>query len=128
MTPWRKTAKITAKRLYEYDSETDCYVCPKGQELHYQTTDRQGFRHYVSCQDICKKCELLSQCTANKKCIKKIMRHVWEGSKEQATENRLSPRGKILFKRRKETVERSFADAKELHGHRYTLMRGLSKM
>ncbi len=56
------------------------------------------------------------------------MRHVWEGSKEQATENRLSPRGKILFKRRKETVERSFADAKELHGHRYTLMRGLSKV
>ncbi|WP_034633161.1 transposase, partial [Maridesulfovibrio bastinii] len=32
-----------------------------------------------------------------------------------------------LYKRRKETVERSFADAKELHGHRYARMRGLSK-
>ncbi|MBI2277097.1 MAG: transposase [Dechloromonas sp.] len=30
--------------------------------------------------------------------------------------------------RRKETVERSFADAKELHGHRYARFRGLAKV
>ncbi|SFB16442.1 Transposase DDE domain-containing protein, partial [Collimonas sp. OK607] len=28
----------------------------------------------------------------------------------------------------KETVERSFADAKQLHGHRYAKMRGLRKL
>lgn len=33
-----------------------------------------------------------------------------------------------FYKRRKETVERSFADAKQLHGHRYARMRGLSKV
>src|ERR1035437_3913571 len=33
--------------------------------------------------------------------------------------------GKRIYKRRKETVERSFADAKQLHGHRYARMRGL---
>ncbi|WP_432737933.1 IS1182 family transposase [Maridesulfovibrio sp. FT414] len=117
-----------AKRLYKYNPEVDCYVCPREHELHYRTTDRDGFRHYSSCKNICKNCDLLSQCTTNQRCVKTITRHVWEDAKERMTQNRLSPRGKRLYKRRKETVERSFADAKELHGHRYARMRGLSKV
>ena len=35
---------------------------------------------------------------------------------------------KNIYKRRKETVERSFADSKEIHGLRYCRMRGLSKV
>ena len=33
--------------------------------------------------------------------------------------HRLTETGKRLYKRRKEAEERSFADVKELHGHRY---------
>ena len=33
-----------------------------------------------------------------------------------------------MYARRKETVERSFADAKQLHGHRYARMRGIAKV
>ena len=36
--------------------------------------------------------------------------------------------GKRIYSRRKETVERSFADAKELHGLRYCRMRGIAKV
>lgn len=36
--------------------------------------------------------------------------------------------GKKIYSRRKETVERSFADSKELFGLRYCTMRGLSKV
>ena len=36
--------------------------------------------------------------------------------------------GKKIYKRRKETIERSFADSKELHGLRYCRMRGLAKV
>lgn len=32
-----------------------------------------------------------------------------------------------LYDKRKETIERCFADAKEKHGMRYTLVRGLSQ-
>ena len=39
----------------------------------------------------------------------------------------LTDLGKRLYARRKETVERSFADAKELHGHRYARFRGLAQ-
>ncbi|WP_033069252.1 transposase, partial [Thalassospira australica] len=35
---------------------------------------------------------------------------------------------KRIYERRKETVERSFADAKQLHGHRYARLRGLRKV
>jgi len=41
---------------------------------------------------------------------------------------RLSPAGKKIYARRQETVERSFADAKQLHGHRYARLRGLKKV
>ena len=36
--------------------------------------------------------------------------------------------GKKIYKRRKETIERSFAESKELHGQRYCRMRGLAKV
>jgi len=35
---------------------------------------------------------------------------------------------KRIYKRRKETVERSFADGKQLHGHRYARFRGLRRV
>ena len=57
-----------------------------------------------------------------------MTRHVWEASRERIDAHRLSLHGKALYARRKETVERSFADCKELHGHRYARMRGLSKV
>ena len=55
-----------------------------------------------------------------------MTRHVWQRCKEQVDAHRLEPRGKRIYKRSKETVERSFADAKQLHGHRYARMRGLA--
>jgi hypothetical protein len=51
--------------------------------------------------------------------------HVWADARERADAHRLTPWGKRIYKRRKETVERSFADAKQLHGHRYARFRGL---
>ncbi|WP_396954007.1 transposase, partial [Neobacillus niacini] len=40
----------------------------------------------------------------------------------------LSRSGKELYKFRKEKVERSFADSKELHGLRYCRLRGIKKV
>jgi hypothetical protein len=54
-----------------------------------------------------------------------LTRHVWAKAREWVDANRLTTWGKAVYKRRKETVERSFADAKQLHGHRYARFRGL---
>jgi hypothetical protein len=53
---------------------------------------------------------------------------VWEEAKEKANTLRLTKWGKKVYARRKETVERSFADAKQHHGHRYARFRGLMKV
>ncbi len=114
-----------AKRRYLYEQTLDAYRCPEGQLLPYATTDRNGYRHYKSDPDQCRNCPLLASCTSNAKYQKTITRHVWQDARERTDSHRLTPWGKRLYRRRSETVERSFADAKQLHGHRYARFRGL---
>lgn len=116
------------KREYKYDREQDIYLCPQGEKLIYKTTSREGYRHYDSDSLICANCPEKHRCTTNIKSVKTITRHVWEDSKERVNAHRLTPAGKIIYARRKETVERSFADAKELHGYRYARFRGIDKV
>ena len=116
------------KREYRYEPKLDVYICPNGQLLSYRTTNREGYRQYHSDPDKWQHCPVRHKCTQSRHHIKVVTRHVWESSKEQTDRHRLSPVGKRIYKRRKETVERSFADAKQLHGHRYARMRGLARV
>lgn len=116
------------KREYVYDPETDSYRCPGEQVLPYRGTNRNGYREYVSDPSQCSQCPHLLRCTRSQNHQKLITRHLWEAYKEQIDGNRLTDLGKRLYAPRKETVERSFADAKELHGHRYARFRGLAKV
>ncbi|AGK55209.1 ISBma2-like transposase [Bacillus sp. 1NLA3E] len=67
----------------------------------------------------------MKECTRSKNKTKVVTRHVLEEYKEKVRLNRLSKSGKMLYKFRKEKIERSFADSKELHGLRYCRLRGL---
>lgn len=116
------------KREYRYDEKLDVYICPNGQLLTYRTTNREGYRQYHSDATQCRNCPLRHKCTQSTNATKVVTRHVWESSRERMDEHRLSRVGKRIYKRRKETVERSFADAKQLHGHRYARFRGLAKV
>jgi hypothetical protein len=116
------------KRQYHYDRDNDECRCPRDEVLRYSTTDRNGYRHYKSNPKLCVSCPVRKQCTQNALGQKTVTRHVWENEKERINQHRLSPYGKAVYKRRKETVERSFADAKQLHGYRYARYRGLKKV
>mgnify|MGYP000923256539 FL=1 len=113
------------KRDYVFDHEKNVYRCPQGRELGYATTDRTGYRHYKSDPAKCRNCPLLASCTNSANKTKIVTRHVWQDIREKVDGYRLTPWGKLIYRRRKETVERSFADAKQLHGHRYARFRGL---
>lgn len=113
------------KSAFVYDPDADGYRCPQGQRLRYRTTNREGYREYVSDPQHCRHCPLLGQCTRSANQTKLVTRHVWEDCRERLDAHRLTHEGRRIYKRRKETIERSFADAKELHGHRYVRMRGL---
>jgi transposase len=116
------------RKDYEYDRYREEYTCPQGQVLRYSTTNRAGYQEFRSDPARCGGCAVRGQCTASANHVKVLIRHVWERAKERVNARRLTDWGKAIYKRRKETVERSFADAKQLHGHRYARMRGLRKV
>jgi transposase len=116
------------KYEYVYDEYYDCYLCPANEILHYSTTNRDGYREYKSNPKICAQCPHLSQCTLSKDHVKVVTRHVWQGAVDEADENRYRYDLKDLYKYRKETIERIFGLAKELHGFRYTQQFGKAQM
>lgn len=116
------------KYEYVYDEFHDCYLCPNNQVLSYHTTNRQGYREYRSNPELCAGCPHLKQCTESKIHLKTVTRHVWEEYVEQAEENRYTEGIREYYQLRKETIERDFGLAKELHGFRYTQMFGKARM
>lgn len=116
------------KYEYTYDEHYDCYICPENQILTYSTTNRDGYKEYKSNPKICKDCKSLKKCTNSKNTQKLVTRHVWAEYLEEAHHLRYKPLVKGTYKRRKETIERVFADAKEKHGMRYTRLRSVAKI
>jgi hypothetical protein len=122
---YHPTKGLFPKWKFTYNPEANSYLCPEGQILPYRTTTREGYREYKSDPKICVDCPLLQECTKSKNHQKVVTRHVWEGHKDKVRLNRLSKSGKMLYKYRKEKIERSFADSKQLHGLRYCRLRGI---
>ena len=57
-----------------------------------------------------------------------VERHVWQDSLDDIIWFTKTPNGRRLYNWRKETIERSFAEAKENHGLRYARMLGIQNM
>lgn len=122
-----KKGKYTKYR-FQYVKEWDVYMCEDLRPLTYRTTTREGYKEYVSNPKDCKECMHKEKCLTGKNDRRTIRRHVWEEFKDDVIKFTKTDKGKIIYKRRKETVERSFADSKELHGLRYCRMRGIEKV
>lgn len=114
-----------SKYKFKYIPEWDIYICPEGKYLEYRTTNREGYREYRMQECICSCCPRKEECLTAKQKSKSLYRHIWEDYKDIFRTYALSDEGKSIYARRKETIERSFADSKELHGLRYCHMRGL---
>lgn len=94
----------------------------------YSTTNREGYREYKSNPKECKNCLLKDKCTESKNSTEIITRHIWEKYIEEVEDIRHREGSSALYSLRSQTIERVFADAKELHGMRYTQYRGLAKL
>jgi Transposase and inactivated derivatives len=116
------------KFKFEYVKEQDVYYCPDLRALEYKTTNRQGYKEYTCKVEYCSKCDKKDKCLSDKSKQKTVYRHVWEDFKDKVTKFTRTDKGKRLYKRRKETIERSFADSKNLHGLRYARFRGINKV
>lgn len=116
------------KYKFMYVSEWDVYICPERCYLEYRTTDRDGCREYRARESRCASCPRREECITEKQKGRTIRRHVWEDYKDMMYDFTKTEEGKKIYSRRKETIERSFADSKELHGLRYCHMRGQQKV
>ncbi|NMD72747.1 transposase, partial [Bacillus sp. DNRA2] len=116
-----------SKSQFIYDTEQDVYICPAGKKLVYGNTNRQGYREYKSDSNVCNDCPFLKQCTSSANKQRIIQRHIWETHKERVVQNRQSKIGNAIYQLRCQTIERSFADAKTLHGLRRCRFRGKEK-
>ena len=113
---------------YVYDEYFDCIICPENQVLSYATTNREGYREFKSKGYICEKCSARNSCTENSKSEKTVTKHIWSDYLETVEDIRHTPEYRELYERRKETIERVFADAKEKYAMRYTPYRGLTQV
>ena len=125
-SPHKKGMYTKNKYIYDYDK--DIYICPNNVALIYKTTTREGYKEYSCFEEICMCCPHKDKCLGEKSKYKIIRRHVWENHKDDNKNFLRTEKGKGIYDRRKETVERSFADSKNLHGLRYARFRGREKV
>ena len=109
-----------------YDEAEDRFTCPKGKTLRHTTTNRDGKRTYRSTPSDCVNCPCRTVCGANEKGQKILTTHIWQEYLDLVEQLRKTEKAKEIYKQRKETIERVFADAKEKHAMRYTHHRGLA--
>jgi hypothetical protein len=113
---------------YVYDEYYNCVICPANQVLNYSTTNREGYREFKSCPRICEKCPKIKNCTNSKNHQKTVTKHIWSEYLEVVEDIRHTPKYSEMYEKRKETIERVFADAKEKYSMCYTNHRGLSRV
>ncbi len=121
----RKLGLYTDKDFY-YDTATDRYHCPAGNELTYRSTFLKGnkeTRQYGT--PACKSCPVASLCTRNKK-GRILYRWVDQATIDQV--NLQSSRNPDKVEQRKELVEHPFGTMKHTMNGRYFLLRTLIKV
>ena len=116
------------KYRFTYDPIQNVSLCPQGHELTWRTTNREGYREYWSDSRTCRDCPRRAKCFPAHSGRRQVTRHVWQDALEQVDAFTKTSSGKRIYAWRKETIERSFAEAKELHGLRYARMLGIRNM
>ena len=113
------------KHYFKYIEEDDLYICPYLKLLTYRGIDTQGYKVYRSRTKDCRDCPYKHKCTNQN--TKSISRHLLEYTKKHTMEFRLTEEGKELYKKRKYTIERLFAQCKMSHCLGFTLLKGKEK-
>jgi len=118
-------------QAFEYDESTDCYRCPAGKVLLYETQERQGAsvrRRYRAKASDCRDCAFQAQCCPRTKKGRSMVRS--EATPEmvafQAKMER--PEAQAIYKQRSGVAEFPNAWIKDKMGLRQFRLRGLVKV
>lgn len=114
------------KKEFAYIDDIDEYLCPNRKSLIPWNIDKAGNVQYRIHVSECGNCPFKLKCLKGY-AIKTVTRSIYEDCKMLVRDYRLSPEGIEIYKKRKETIERVFADGKEKHGLRFTRFIGKKK-
>ncbi len=128
LTPYvaPRVKKNEFDKKFKFILEADSFTCPNGKLLYKNNISKDGYIEYVISSHDCENCPFKKECLRNYK-RKVVRRHIYQDVADMCKNYRLSDEGKEIYKLRKETIERVFADGKEKHGLRYTRFKGLQK-
>src|SRR5262245_24303745 len=104
------TRGIFRETDFQYDKQTDTYVCPAGQRLKRAKNQSQNTYIYRGSKKICGDCALRSQCMRSKH-WRTIQRHIHYDLVQQARRESHSGWARRDRRRRRHLIEGSFADA-----------------
>lgn len=123
-----KATKV-GKKNFKYDEQKDVFYCPQGYEMTPRGVDRKtGYVTYRCSTKKCSECPMKDKCLSKTQKSKTVVRHLWAKYIDETEKIRHSEYHAKHYPRRKETIERVFADAKEKHCARYTRLKGIEKV
>jgi len=112
---------------FEYDRESDQYICPAGERLYPRSADRiRKAMEYVVRKGTCEGCPLKSQCT-RAKTGRTILRRWGQELIDEGWKSSRSPEASRSRHRRKWLMEGSFAQGANLHGFKRSRWRRLNR-
>ncbi len=114
------------KEHFTYRSETDTYLCPKGEVLTYKDTFKQhGYfvRRYGAQGKVCRACPAFGECTTSNN-GRTIRVSEYEPVLQRHRKVMATDSAKDLYRRRKALIEPVFGLLKECHDARRFLLRG----
>ena len=121
------------KALFEYDTEQDVYICPRGERLVpleevavKRTSGSVRMTRYGGAA--CATCPLRSVCCKKDAPRRELVRDEFEPCRERQRERMATEAGRQTYKRRAPTVERVFGHIKAALGIRRFLRRGIEKV
>lgn len=121
----KNTGGRYGKIEFIYDKEKDVYRCPNQKELEYSHYQKDEQRHiYRSKEKDCSECRLKKLCTETKR--RQVQRTIYTDEIERLEKRMTSREAKEAMYYRKTGPEHLFAEAKNYHGLKKFMTRGMS--
>ncbi len=139
LAPWqendwskgKKAKKQIPKSEFVWDEQSQTYRCPEGHTLKYQRTQtiqrgdhQEKHRQYRCPAEHCLNCPRQGECTSKPASGRMVVRNEYEEEVLRHKKRMEAQEAKELYRKRKEQVERRYADSKQHRGLRRLSMRG----
>lgn len=114
------------KEHFNYDRAKDCYVCPEGHKLSYESFEasKNHLIYHISDAKLCLACKRYGTCTKSKH-GRRIRRLVNENTKAILEQTYRAESSQQIYKLRKEKVEHPFGHIKRNLGITSFLLKGV---